>query len=206
MKVTVVSTARAAALLVLAGGMPSYSQALLQTLFGGSSNGIAGPAAALSIPTALITAPNGDIYVALKGTHQIVRIDTADAVWQFAGSGASGSAGDGGPASAATFNSPVSLAMDSAGSLYICDSAVNRIRKITPDGTVSTFAGNGKSGYTGDGGPATQATLNNPSAVAVDPAGNVYIADAWNNVVRRVSPNGQIATFAGTGGAAMPHR
>lgn len=156
-------------------------------------------AAALGIPTAVITDKSGTMYVALKAPHQVVRIDSSGAVWQFAGNGQNGYTGDGGPALSATFMAPSSLALDSAGNLYIADPQANCVRRIAPNGVISTFAGTGVSGYTGDGGPANQATLDNPYAVAVDASGNVLIADTWNSVVRIVTPNGQISTFAGTG-------
>ncbi len=116
-----------------------------------------------------------------------------------AGNGQFGYSGDGGPAIQATFGSPYGVTIDSAGALYIPDGAANRVRKIGPDGTVTTVAGNGSPGFTGDGGPAVQASLYYPIATAVDPIGNLYVVNALSRV-RRVSPDGIIATIAGNGG------
>ena len=99
-------------------------------------------------------------------------------------------------------DAPWGVAVDGSGNIYIADAGVNMVRKIDPGGNISTFAGNGTAGYSGDGGPATSAQLQNPYAVAVDPAGNVYIADSANHVVRKVS-NGVITTFAGGGSGVL---
>jgi uncharacterized protein (TIGR03437 family) len=115
----------------------------------------------------------------------------------FAGSGISGFSGDNGPATAAALNRPSSVAVDSAGNLYIADENNNRIRKVS-GGIVTTVAGGASAGFSGDNGPATSATLSKPLGVAVDAAGNLYIADSLNNRVRKVS-NGVITTVAGTG-------
>jgi uncharacterized protein (TIGR03437 family) len=118
----------------------------------------------------------------------------------FAGNGTTGFAGDGGPASAAQFSFPGGICIDSSGNIYIADAGNNRIRKIS-NGTITTVAGNGTAGYTGDNGTATNAELNNPTGVAVDSSGNIYIADSNNSVVRQVNTAGKIFTFAGDNGA-----
>ncbi len=117
----------------------------------------------------------------------------------FAGNQASGAfySGDGGPAYSALLNNPTGVTLDSAGNLYIADSGNNAIRKVTPNGTINTVAGNGQPGYSGDGGQAIQAMLNTPKAVAVDSNNNLYIADYNNSVIRMVEPNGIITTIAG---------
>ena len=117
----------------------------------------------------------------------------------FAGTGNFGSSGDGGPATEAQLGSPRGLAFGPDGSFYIADSSTRRIRKVAPDGTITTVAGTGETGFSGDGGPATEATFNSPSDVAVDPMGNLYIADTFNERVRKVDAQGIISTFAGTG-------
>lgn len=116
-----------------------------------------------------------------------------------AGSGVQGFAGDGGPALQAAFNTPTDLVIAPDGTYYICDFQNHRIRAIAPDGTVSTFAGNGAPGFAGDGGPAIAASLNGPTGIALDLVGNLYIADGSNRRIRRVDTNGVITTYAGTG-------
>jgi len=118
-----------------------------------------------------------------------------------AGTGASGYAGDGGPAASAQLNDPFGLALDASGNLYIADQLNHRIRKMAPDGTITTVAGNGTQGYSGDNGAATSATLSYPCGVAVDSAGNLYIADSGNHVIRKVTASGTISTVAGSNSA-----
>ncbi len=113
-----------------------------------------------------------------------------------AGNGAYSYSGDGGPAISAQFNFPYGLATDNAGNLYISGPSDGRVRKVSRAGIVTTVAGNGTSGYSGDGGPATNAQIS-PEALAVDGAGNLYISD--HSRVRRVSPDGIITTVAGNG-------
>jgi uncharacterized protein (TIGR03437 family) len=115
----------------------------------------------------------------------------------FAGAGTG--VGDGGPAVFATLGYPEALALDAQGNLYIADFATSRVRKVTPSGTITTVAGNGVNGFSGDNGPAMSAEISSPTGVVVDSAGNLYIADGPNARIRRVSPNGIITTFAGTG-------
>ncbi len=116
-----------------------------------------------------------------------------------AGNGEGGSGGDGGKAIAAQLNHPSAVAVDRAGNLYIADNGNNRIRKVTPDGLTTTVAGTGKSGFSGDGGPATAAQLNRPYGVAVDGNGDLLIADTGNDRVRKVTRQGVITTLAGGG-------
>src|ERR1700722_14374593 len=120
-----------------------------------------------------------------------------------AGTGEKGFAGDGGPAKEALLNGPFDLCFDRAGNLYFSDTFNNRIRKVDTQGVITTVAGNGDKGYSGDGGPATSAALNEPYGVVVDEAGTLYIADRLNRRVRRIDgATGMIATIAGTGEAA----
>jgi trimeric autotransporter adhesin len=121
----------------------------------------------------------------------------------FAGSTNSGFGGDGGPATQAQLNQPVSATFDSSGNMFLADTGNNRIRKVTSSGAISTVAGNGNIGFTGDGGAATSAALNGPRGVAVDGAGNIYIADSLNMRIRKVSTSGVISTIAGTGVAGF---
>ena len=116
-----------------------------------------------------------------------------------AGTGQDGSEGDGGPATSATVNGPTGVAIDGQGNLFIAEGYGNRIRKVSPDGIISTVAGTGVSGYNGDGRLATSAELDYPTAIAVDRQGNLFIAETYGNRVRKVSPDGIITTVAGTG-------
>src|SRR5688572_16465965 len=118
----------------------------------------------------------------------------------FAGNGAARFAGDGGQAALASLNQPRGeIAQGPDGSLYIADTFNNRIRRVAPDGVITTVAGNGQGAYGGDGGPATAARLHWPHDVEVDTAGNVWIADSANHRIRMVSPDGVIRTVVGTG-------
>ena len=115
------------------------------------------------------------------------------------GLGIRGFDGDGGSATAARLAFPAGIAFDKVGNLYVADSLNNRIRRVTPQGTITTVAGSATSGFGGDGGPATSARLAQPQAVAIDAAGNLFIADTQNNRIRRVSITGTITTVVGSG-------
>src|SRR5439155_5678433 len=120
----------------------------------------------------------------------------------FAGNGTQGGGGDGGPAIQAQLDNPFGLVRGPDGALYFCEYGGQRIRKVTRDGKILTVAGTGKKGYSGDGGPALQATFNLPHEIRFDKAGNYYIADMTNHAIRRVdAKTGVISTFAGTGTA-----
>jgi sugar lactone lactonase YvrE len=171
----------------------------------GAPNGVPALAVSLNWPSAVASDGKGNIYVGLRGAHQVVRIDSSGLLWLVAGTGALGSqgaSGDGGQATAATLSTPLSLAFDAAGNLYIADAGANRIRKVNTSGVISTFAGNGNNINSGDGGLATSASLNTPSAITFDQHGNLLIADTGNNEIRMVSPAGIITKVAGTGNAA----
>jgi sugar lactone lactonase YvrE len=116
-----------------------------------------------------------------------------------AGTGAAGFSGDGGRATSARLNAPAGVAVDGAGNLYVADSGNHRIRKVTPGGVITTIAGTSSGGFSGDGGPATAAQLFSPQGVALDGAGNLYVADTGNNRIRRIAGNGTISTVAGNG-------
>lgn len=118
-----------------------------------------------------------------------------------AGTGVAGFNGDNQPAVSAQVNNPTGLAVDGAGAVYVADFGNNGIRKVSPDGTISTVAGSGTAGYAGDGGPATVARLSGPRAVLPTSSGGLYIADGGNNCIRYVNPAGTISTVAGNGTA-----
>lgn len=139
------------------------------------------------------------VLVADAGNHRIRRIDTAGIVTTIAGTGTAGSTGDGGPATSAQLNTPRAVALDAAGNIYIADTNNNLVRKIDSTGVITTVAGTGMSGYSGDGGLATRARLNLPTGLAFDAAGQLYIGDVGNSRIRRVDTAGNISTFAGNG-------
>src|ERR1041385_2382242 len=116
----------------------------------------------------------------------------------FAGTGTSGFSGDGGAAVSAELHYPYRIAKDFSGNIYFSDMQNNRIRKIDTSGIISTLAGNGTAGFSGDNGPALAAELNSPSGIAVDATGTVYFTDYNNNRVRKISTGGIISTVAGT--------
>ena len=160
-----------------------------------------GPAtsAQLHNPTGVAVDSAGNLYIADSGNNRIRKVSSG-VITTVAGSGTPGYGGDKGLATSAQLNGPFGVAVDSAGNLlYIADSRNNRIRQVS-NGVITTVAGNGTADFGGDKGPATNAQLNSPAGVAVDSAGNLYIADTWNNCIRRVS-NGVITTVAGNGTA-----
>jgi sugar lactone lactonase YvrE len=143
---------------------------------------------------------SGNIYVADSNNYR-VRKDTVSTgiISTFAGSGRGNFWGDGGSATSAGIDKPQGMAFDSAGNMYIADTWNNRVRKVTTGGIISTFAGTGLPGFSGNGGAATSAKLNEPTSVAADSHGNVFVMDSENSVVRKITPGGVISTYAGGG-------
>jgi sugar lactone lactonase YvrE len=168
------------------------------TVAGGhEGNGVPATSASLDFPSSVAVDAKGDIYVTDGGRCRIRKIDQNGVIVSFAGTGICGYGGDGGPAHLAMI-STAGIAFDVQGNLLIADSS-SRIRKITKNGIITTIAGNGTLGYSGDGGPATQAALYYPAAVSSGLSGNVYIADSFNGVIRMVDAAGNIHTVAGNG-------
>ncbi len=143
----------------------------------------------------------GNLVVADRDNQRVRRIDRATGqIRTIAGTGATGAAGDGGPATQATLNGPSSLAADGSGNVYVSCRFSNSVRRITPGGSIDLVAGTGAAGYSGDGGPASLAALNEPSGLAVDSSGSLYVFDLRNFRIRRVDAGTRlIATFAGNG-------
>jgi sugar lactone lactonase YvrE len=163
-------------------------------------SGDGGPADAAAIGyVTSIAVHDGVLFVADPGNDRVRRVDKNGSITTVAGNGTDGSDGDGGPATAAELTSPDTIAVDAAGTLYIAQYRDHRVRKVDAGGTITTLAGTGEAGYSGDGGPADEAQLANPNALLVNADGSVDIGDANNERVRRVSPNGVITTVAGDG-------
>ena len=153
----------------------------------------------LNYPEDLAVDAYGNIYITDTWNNRIRKVDPNGIITTIAGNGQSGFSGDGGPATQASLAWPRGVAIDPRGNIYISDTDNNRIRKVEPGGTITTIAGNGQSGFGGDGGPATQAGIAWPRGLALDPTGNLYIADVSNNRIRKVDKAGIITTIAGNG-------
>ncbi len=138
-------------------------------------------------PTGLAADTNGNLYIADTQNHRVRMLNAAGVLTTLAGTGTAGFSGDGGAAAAAELNDPSAVAVDANGSVYIADSGNNRVRVVTPDGNIATIAGAGEAAYNGENGPALAMALFNPSGVAVDGQGNIYVADTGNNRVRMLS-------------------
>jgi sugar lactone lactonase YvrE len=164
-------------------------------------SGDGGPAtsASLALPYGVAIDAAGNLYISDKGQRRIRKVSAAGIMTTSAGDGSANFAGDGGQATQAAFDFPADVKLDDAGNLYIADAYGHRVRRIAPNGIVTTIAGNGTPGFSGDGGLATKAQLNTPVAVAVDGKGNVYVSDQNNVRVRKVTPDGVITTYAGGG-------
>src|SRR5579862_5790331 len=165
-------------------------------------SGDGGPAvqAELNGPLGVCVAPNGNVYVNDNGNKRVRAISPAGTISTVAGNGSTVSSGDGGPATAAGFEIPIRCAVDSKGNLFIVDQGASLVRKVDGSGTITTYAGIGGQSFSGDGGPATQAGMNNPTWVTVDAAGNLYITDQFNFRIRMVNAaTGTITTVAGNG-------
>ena len=183
-------------------------------------SGDGGPAleASLKTPHGVAVDNRGNVFIADSPNHRIRKVDLATGViTTVAGTGQEGYGGDGGPATAARLNRPRFLVVAGDGSLIIADTANYRVRRVDPAGVITTIAGNGERGYSGDGGPATAARFDDPRGLAFDDAGNLYVSNAEGSPVpsvRRIAPGGVITTvaggrpagFAGDGGPAVDAR
>ena len=195
-----------AALLIMlsASVIPAEAQpGYITTVAGGGTGGDGGAAvaAALLQPGAVAMDAAGNLYIADTDAQRVRKVNSSTGIiTTVAGNGSPGSGGDGGPATAASLNYPVGVAVDSGGNLYITEFFGHRVRKVSSaTGLISTYAGNGTQAFGGDGGAATAASLDSPWGVSVDPVGNLYIADSGNNRIRKVTAaTGVISTIAGS--------
>lgn len=178
--------------------------------------GDGGPAreAVLDWPSGLAVDPAGNVYVAEQGNHRVRKIDAVSGVittiagWGPAGLGGGGFGGDGGPATAALLKEPNQVALDPAGNVYVLDAGNTRIRKISPDGIITTAAGTGERGFSGDGGPASEARFDtggdgDSGSLRSDPDGNLFLLDDNNLRVRRIDATTGIITTVAGGGTAL---
>ena len=196
-----------AALLILSTFLSQGVHAQIINLFAGTHvsgyTGNNGPATAAECfaPAGIAADAAGNVYISDLGNSVIRKVTPDGVIHTIAGTGVAGFGGDSGPASAALLNQPTSVTVDQYGNVFFTDDNNNRVRKIDLSGNISTVAGNGFAGYGGDGFQATSAELNSPTGVAVDHIGNIYIADANNQLIRRVDTAGIITLFAGSGTA-----
>jgi len=193
-----------AAFFLALGSFSAQAQHIITTVAGGGPV-VPTPATAVSLerPGGVAVDSSGNIYIASCGSH-VFKMDSAGQLTVLAGTGFPGYAGDGGLATAAELNCPSSIALDSAGNVFIADTYNSVIRQVVAaTGKIQTVAGNGTQGHSGDGGPATQAEINQVSDMAVDPAGNIFISE-WSayRIREVVAATGIIKTVAGTGIAA----
>lgn len=163
--------------------------------FGG--DGGAATAARLYFPSGVAVDTSGNVYIADASNHRIRKVGTGGIITTFAGTGVNGYAGDGGAATAAQLYQPSHVIADTFGNVFIADEINNCIRKVDPSGIISTYAGNGTSGFSGDGGPAASAQLSHPQDMALDIRGDLYIVDEGNVRIRMVDTFGNIRSVAG---------
>jgi sugar lactone lactonase YvrE len=176
----------------------------INTVAGSAVRGFAGDGGAATSaqmvsPYRVAVDEGGNLLIADGGNQRVRKVSTAGIISTVAGNGTAGFSGDGGPATSAQLNLPYGVALDAAGNLFIAEQNNNRVRVVNPSGVITTFAGTGTAGFSGDGGPAGSAQLRNPSDIVVDPSGNTFIADSTNYRVRKVAPGGVISTIAGNG-------
>jgi len=177
----------------------------ITTIAGNTVNGFAGDggpgaSAELNMPMGVAVQPDGSVLIADSNNHRIRRVAPSGTITTVAGDGQEGFSGDGGRATAAELDLPVDVAATRDGGFLIADYGNDRIRRVSPTGTITTVAGTGQDGFSGDGGPATGARMGFPDSVSATADGGFLVSDYEFNRIRRVSPAGTITTVAGSGG------
>ena len=176
----------------------------ISTVAGGGPKNLAALSASIGYPGNVALDAAGNTYISDSYSSRILKVDTTGNVTVVAGNGTRGYSGDGGPATSAALNGPESVVVDATGNIFIADTENSVIREVTAsNGNITTVAGNGNPGYSGDGGPATSAQLYDPYGVFVDGSGNIFIADTDNCLIRKVS-GGNISTVAGNPALQTP--
>ncbi len=155
--------------------------------------------AQLDTPPFVAVDQAGNIYIADQRNHRIRKVDTSGTITTFAGTGAPGYSGDNQPATSATLNLPIGVFADLSGNVFINDTGNQRIRKVDPNGIITTVAGTGTTGYNGDGIPARSANFWNAVRAVADAGGNLYVADQSNHRIRKIDTSGIVTTIAGSG-------
>ena len=175
------------------------SDLIIETVVGGGTdiNGKSAKLVRLNSPRGITVSEDGTMYIADTANHRVLKIDTLGAVVTVTGNGTAGFSGDGGLAIHASLNQPADVKVGQDGSLYIADWGNHRIRRIDPSGVITTFAGNGVKGFSGDGGPAEMSQLSGPTGMTISPDGFFYVVDRGNNRIRQIDPSGDITTVAG---------
>jgi trimeric autotransporter adhesin len=193
----------------------SGQSGIITTVAGNGTPGFSGdggPAASASLNLTSLGAvdivdvvvdASGNLFIADSGNNRIRKVSASGIITTLAGNGTCCVSGDGGPATSASLNYPSGVAMDASGDLFIADSNNSVIRKVSASGIITTVADNGINGLSGDGGPATSASLWGPHGVVLDAFGNLFVADALNNRIREVSASGIITTVAGSGAVGV---
>jgi hypothetical protein len=179
---------------------------IISTIVGNGAGGYTGDggpalAAAISSPEGIDMGPDGSLYIGISSVGYVRRVGPDGNMYRYAGNNTFMYSGDGGPATAAGLHGNARIVADTLGNVYIADATNQRVRMVNTAGIISTVAGTGVSGFSGDGGPATAAKLNNPYGLAIDKMGNLFICDGGNKRIRKVNPAGVISTVAGNGAA-----
>ena len=200
----VVGAVAAAAVVLTAGAFAVTGSNTITTIAGTGVQGFSGdggPATSAQLRTpgeGVAVDGAGNVYFSDTSNRRVRKVTPGGTISTFAGTGVGGPIGDNGLATSARIDSPMGLAADGLGNVYIADFAGARVRKVNPAGIITTYAGTGASSFSGDGGPATAAALYAPRGLSLDGQGNLYIADMYNHRIRKVDSSGTITTFAGT--------